>query len=75
MASAFGDCDELKPKFEQWLLEKLKTHNNEVDESLITYISSMVTDDDEDSTDDDKIESIEPILQELNQVVESFRYF
>lgn len=66
MASALVDFEEFNGLFEKWLLEKLKTYNQDTDESLVTYMCSLVNDDD--STDDDKKESIEPILEELNQV-------
>lgn len=58
--------EELKESFEKWLLDTLKSHNEELDESIISYLSSIM--EDEDTADEDKIESIEPILQELNQV-------
>lgn len=62
-----ADCsEELKEWFEKWLLDTLKSHNEELDESIVSYLSSIM--EDEDTADDDKIESIEPILQELNQV-------
>lgn len=57
--------DEFNCEFEKWLLEKLKSYNSDVDESLVTYISSIVCD--EDSEIEEKIESIAPILEELNQ--------
>ncbi len=66
MTTALADNDELKVNFEKWLLEKIKQYDTEVDETLASYISSIVSD--EDTPDEDKKESIEPILQELNQV-------
>ena len=66
MATAFPDSDELKTNFEKWLLDKIKQYNSDVDESLASYLCSIVSD--EDTPDEDKTESIEPILQELNQV-------
>ena len=67
MASALVDFEEFNSRFEKWLLEKLKSYNEDTDESLVTYMSSLVND--EDSSDDDKKESVEPILEELNQVI------
>jgi hypothetical protein len=67
MATAFPDSEELKANFEKVLLEKIRQHNSDVDESLASYICSIVSD--EETPDEDKAESIEPILQELNQVV------
>lgn len=66
MATALVGNDEFNCEFEKWLLEKLKSYNSDVDESLVTYISSIVCD--EDSEIEEKIESIAPILEELNQV-------
>ena len=64
MASSNLDLD---ARFEKWLNEKLKANNNdqEADASLFTnYIISMLA---EDEDNDQKRESIKPILQELNQ--------
>ena len=66
MASALIPNDELGEHFEKWLLSRLKVYNEDVDESLANYIISIISD--EDSGDEEKIESIEPLLQELNQV-------
>jgi hypothetical protein len=60
------DSYELKESFEKWLLATLKGYNEELDESIVSYLSSIVGD--EDTADDEKVESVEPILQELNQV-------
>ena len=66
MASALIPNDVLGEHFEKWLLSRLKVYNEDVDESLVNYIISIISD--EDSGDEEKIESIEPLLQELNQV-------
>jgi len=50
-------------KFEKWLNVKLGTADEEL--MFANYIISIVSD--EDSTEDDKAESIKPLLQELNQ--------
>ncbi len=66
MASAIVSNEDLKIKFEEWLLSELKKYNKDVDESLVSYISSIASDDENPS--EERIEAVESLLQELNQV-------
>jgi hypothetical protein len=66
MASNNAD---LNLKFENWITDKLKAENNyqDLDVSIfINFILSALTEDD--NSDEEKLETIKPILQELNQV-------
>ncbi len=67
--ASYNDQDDLNIKFEKWLSDKLKTESNdqELDVSIFTnFILSALTEDE--NSDEEKIETIKPILQELNQV-------
>ena len=70
MASYNDQNDDLNTKFEKWVSDKLKLESNDqdLDVSIFTnFILSALTE--EENSDEEKSETIKPILQELNQVI------
>ena len=59
--------DDLMVKYEKWLLDKIKAYNSEVDESLINYITSIISD--EETPDEDKTESIDATILLSNKIL------
>ncbi len=70
MASYNDQNNDLNAKFEKWVSDKLKLESNDqdLDVSIFTnFILSALTE--EENSDEEKSETIKPILQELNQVI------
>lgn len=68
--------NELAKKFEAWLSETIESYTSgqDIDASVfINYILSTLSE--EDNSDEEKSEAIQPFLQELNQVtiIENFK--
>jgi hypothetical protein len=70
MAMASADRKEqLTLRFEEWLDEKLRAENPDQASEISmfsSYISSSLADDD--TSEEEKLETIRPFIQELNQV-------
>ncbi len=59
-------------KFQTWLDEVLKSHTNEDTSIFINYIINLLNDNE--TSDEDKLESILPMLLELNAVMIFWNY-
>lgn len=74
MASSINS--DLMENYEKWLKEKLESSVNDPNSDLLVVLNFIIsTVSDDETSDEEKKESIVPFLQELNQVNHNIRLY